>query len=231
MAEYVVRLWLPDRPGALGAVASRIGAVRGDVRGIDVLERNAGMAVDELVVDLPDPSLVDLMTREIHQVEGARVEEVHASRHSGDRVARELDGLVAIVGLNRRADVLALLAEVVCSVAESEWSAVLDRSGPAVLNQVGEAPPARWLAVLAEGLATIDGSQAGDVAVTRLDMADLCVAVGRPGRPFRQRELVALDLLCRGTDHHLTSVALGSSVAAHPSASGAGPRPVEAALA
>ena len=26
----VVRLWLPDRPGALGQVASRIGAVRGD---------------------------------------------------------------------------------------------------------------------------------------------------------------------------------------------------------
>ena len=28
---YVVRVWLPDRPGALGQVASRIGAVRGDV--------------------------------------------------------------------------------------------------------------------------------------------------------------------------------------------------------
>src|SRR5205085_749733 len=26
---YVVRVWIPDRPGALGAVASRIGAVHG----------------------------------------------------------------------------------------------------------------------------------------------------------------------------------------------------------
>ncbi|MEY2434225.1 MAG: hypothetical protein QOC92_3950, partial [Acidimicrobiaceae bacterium] len=25
-----MRVWLPDRPGALGAVASRIGAVRGE---------------------------------------------------------------------------------------------------------------------------------------------------------------------------------------------------------
>ena len=27
----VMRVWLPDRPGALGQVASRIGAVKGDV--------------------------------------------------------------------------------------------------------------------------------------------------------------------------------------------------------
>ena len=31
--RFVVRVWLPDRPGALGQVASRIGAVRGDVVG------------------------------------------------------------------------------------------------------------------------------------------------------------------------------------------------------
>ena len=56
-ATYVVRVWLPDRPGALGQVASRIGAVRGDVVGIDILERGAGRAIDELVVELPDDDL------------------------------------------------------------------------------------------------------------------------------------------------------------------------------
>ena len=35
METYVVRMWLPDRAGALGQVASRIGAVRGDVAGIE----------------------------------------------------------------------------------------------------------------------------------------------------------------------------------------------------
>lgn len=55
METFVIRLWLPDRPGALGQVASRIGAVRGDVVGIDILERGGGQAVDELVVELPDP--------------------------------------------------------------------------------------------------------------------------------------------------------------------------------
>ena len=44
MATLVIRVWLPDRPGALGAVASRVGAVRGDVIGIDIIERGAGRA-------------------------------------------------------------------------------------------------------------------------------------------------------------------------------------------
>ena len=39
-----LRVWLPDRPGALGAVASRIGGVKGDVVGIEILEQGAGRA-------------------------------------------------------------------------------------------------------------------------------------------------------------------------------------------
>src|ERR671911_548863 len=45
-AHVLVRVWLPDRPGALGLVASRIGAVRGDIVGVDVLERGTDVAVD-----------------------------------------------------------------------------------------------------------------------------------------------------------------------------------------
>jgi ACT domain-containing protein len=46
MAGYVVRIALPDRPGALGLVASRIGAVGGDIVAINILEREDGRAVD-----------------------------------------------------------------------------------------------------------------------------------------------------------------------------------------
>ena len=53
MSVYVVRIWLPDRPGALGAAASRTGAVRGDLVGIDILERGAGRAIDELSSSCP----------------------------------------------------------------------------------------------------------------------------------------------------------------------------------
>ena len=56
MATFLVRIELPDRPGALGAVASRIGAVRGDVVSIEIIRRQDGRAVDEFVVELAEPS-------------------------------------------------------------------------------------------------------------------------------------------------------------------------------
>ena len=48
--RLVVRVWLPDRPGALGLVASRIGAIGADIVGVDVLERSEHVAVDEFAV-------------------------------------------------------------------------------------------------------------------------------------------------------------------------------------
>ena len=42
MVNYLIRVHLPDRPGALGAVASRIGSVGGDVISIDILQRQSG---------------------------------------------------------------------------------------------------------------------------------------------------------------------------------------------
>ena len=76
MESYVLRVWLPDRPGALGAVASRIGAVKGDVIGIEILETGSGQAVDELVVQLPDATLMDLLVNEVRPVDGVQLEEI-----------------------------------------------------------------------------------------------------------------------------------------------------------
>ena len=66
VVTIVVRVWMPDRPGALGQIATRIGAVRGDVLAIEILEQGAGRAIDELTVLLPD----DLPPRLLHP-EGA----------------------------------------------------------------------------------------------------------------------------------------------------------------
>jgi ACT domain-containing protein len=79
MAGYVVRIALPDRPGALGLVASRIGAVGGDIVAINILERDGGQAVDEFVVEIGGHHLVDLLQSEIHEVDGVSVLEIRAA--------------------------------------------------------------------------------------------------------------------------------------------------------
>jgi ACT domain-containing protein len=72
MAGFVVRIALPDRPGALGLVASRIGAVGGDIVAINILERDEGSAVDEFVVEI-EAGLIELLQHEIHEVDGVSV--------------------------------------------------------------------------------------------------------------------------------------------------------------
>lgn len=71
--HLVVTLQLPDRPGALGAVASRIGALGADITDVRVSARGAGLAEDVFHVDLPAVEGIDtvgLLLAEIGHVDG-----------------------------------------------------------------------------------------------------------------------------------------------------------------
>lgn len=57
-------------------MASRIGAVGGDIVAIDIIERARGRAIDEFVLELDGDHLVELLRNEIHEVDGVHVEEV-----------------------------------------------------------------------------------------------------------------------------------------------------------
>jgi hypothetical protein len=140
---YVVRVWIPDRPGALGAVASRIGAVRGDVVGIDILERGADRAIDELTVELPDSGLVDLLVNEINAVDGVSVEDIRPVR-DGVRDPR-LDALETAAKLVEATSVDELLGSLARHVVRdfgADWAAVLDDEEPVLRAAEGPAPEA-----------------------------------------------------------------------------------------
>ena len=94
-----MRIWLPDGPGVLGAVAAEIGAVKGNVIGLEVLEREAGVAIDELVVELPDEAgAVDAVCRGVRNVPGVGVEEVtELFTEAPDREDTVLNAATAIV--------------------------------------------------------------------------------------------------------------------------------------
>ena len=57
--SYLLRLVVPDRPGILGAVATALGDAGIDIVSVDVLERGNGVAVDDIVVELPVDLVAD----------------------------------------------------------------------------------------------------------------------------------------------------------------------------
>ena len=72
--SYLLRLVVPDRPGLLGAVATALGTAGIDIVSVDVLERGGGVAVDDIVVDLPSDRLPDSLITVAQTVPGVQVE-------------------------------------------------------------------------------------------------------------------------------------------------------------
>ena len=195
------RVWLPDRPGALGQVASRIGSVRGDVLGIEILESGGGRVVDELVVGLPDAGLVDLLIAEVSAVDGVSVE--HVRPIEGDRVDPDLAALASGAELAEAepADRLAVLCAAVARVADAEWAAVI-RDG-VVVHSSGQPPELPWLLHVPRRKPAPPrrGTSApSDLVWARLPRSGVSVAAGRSDRTVRERERTHVALLARVAD-------------------------------
>ena len=193
MPRFIVRLWVPDRPGALGAVASRIGAVRADVVGVEILERGGGRAVDELTVELPDAELVDLLVAEIGQVDGVDVEHVRPVRRAEtDRATASVAVARALAGATTAEVVLAELAEGLTSLFEADWAAVVDPNAGAVVVLRGgdDIPSAEWLAAFVIGSSAGEGSFAAvdELARAKLERCGLQVVLSREHLPLRAGE-------------------------------------------
>ena len=194
VVTYVVRVWMPDRPGALGQVASRIGAVRGDVVGIDILERGAGRAIDELVVEMPDDSLLDLLLTEIAAVDGVDVEDVRPAAESlRDPHLAALESAATLVAASSVDELLTMLVQHVRRDFSAEWAAVIDAERREVRTGEGDVPPVAWLDAFVEGSrasAGVAAHEAGpdDVAWAPLPSTGLNLVLGRGGRPLRARE-------------------------------------------
>jgi len=201
MITVVVRAWLPDRPGALGQVASRIGAVRGDVLGIEILEQGADRVVDELTVSLPSSELVPLLTNEIDAVDGVSVEDVRPV--DLDRADPNLAALAAGAAMAeaRPDERLAVLCAAVQCLVQADWTVVLRDQD--VIAQVGESPQVSWLTAFLAGsehLSTVDEALPGDLVWGHLLSSGLTVASGRADRVIHERERVRFSLLARLAD-------------------------------
>lgn len=201
---YLLRVWLPDRPGGLGAVASRIGAVGADIVGVDVVERGGGQAVDDLLVRVPDDRL-DLMLREIRAVDGVDVEELHAV---GDGLADLgvgiLEAAAAIVAAAGIDDLGRLVCDHARRIVRLDWVSLCRTDDGTVVTVSGDAPTTGWIGAYAIGTGardsdSPDGPPEGDphVAAAPLAATSLVVVAGRAGLSIRPRERELLAALSR----------------------------------
>lgn len=220
---YIVRVWMPDRPGALGALASRIGAVGGDVVGIDILERGADRAIDELVVELPSPDLLDLLLAEIQEVDGVDVEDIRpAAQALHDPRLDALETAAILVGAaTPEAAVVELCTHAVRTVGAA-WGAIVDVAAAEIVVAEGETPSPGWLAAFVAGSQTsarASGSAGGpiDVAWAPLPAADLALVLGRDGQAFRARERRQAAALARIVDTRFRELRAMRSRLSHPS--------------
>ena len=81
----VLCIRMPDRPGALGAVASRIGAIGADITDVAVHRQAGGVVVDEFHLTLPgtDVDVRALLMQELQEVDGAEIESLEPATCCG----------------------------------------------------------------------------------------------------------------------------------------------------
>jgi hypothetical protein len=197
----VVRVWMPDRPGALGQVASRIGAVRGDVLSIEILEQGGGRAIDELTVSLPDDELMPLLTAEIDAVDGVSVESIRVV--DPDRTDASLSALAlgAAIAESQPGERLEVMVAGIQRFAETDWVIALRDGEP--ITQLGLPPDVEWLTAFLAGSEHLDGlddSAPSDVLWGHMSTSAMTVAAGRAGNPIHERERVRFSLLLRLAD-------------------------------
>ncbi|SNR93234.1 ACT domain-containing protein [Geodermatophilus saharensis] len=212
--SYLLRLVVPDRPGLLGAVATALGDAGVDIVSLDVLERGGGVAVDDVVVDLPPGRLPDSLITAAQAVPGVQVESLRPFAGALD-THRELDLLEALARAPEGTAVKILAVELP-RVFHGGWSAVVlaDGAGGGEVLAASDAAPALegvqlpWLPLSTPRLLPSEDDwlperwreMAIEMMAAPFGDPATAVVLGRSGGPaFRRSELLRLT--------HLTGIA------------------------
>jgi len=187
-----LRVRLPDRPGALGLVASRIGAVRGDVLGIEILETIGSSVLDEIVVRLDSAEVLELMIDEINAVDGTSVD--HVRSVSDGRIDPSLSALRAAVRcaeapVDRWADEF---CESLMAWCDATWVLIEQTGSGVTMVARGERPASQTSSETAS-----DTAREISVDLVRRGVR---VLVGMADRPVHERDRLRVSLLARLVD-------------------------------
>lgn len=120
--SYLLRVVVPDRPGMLGALAVALGETGADIISLDVVQRTAGEATDDIVLELPAGGLPDRLITAARTVEGVSVESLRPFSGTLD-THRELALVEALAGSGL--GVAQLLADDLPRIFRSSWALVV----------------------------------------------------------------------------------------------------------
>ena len=122
--SYLLRVQLEDRPGSLGSLAVALGSVGADILSLDVVERAAGYAIDDLVVELPPGAMPDMLITAAEKLNGVYVDSIRP--HTGLLEAhRELELIDHIAAAGKEHEKLQVLADEAPKVLRVGWCMVV----------------------------------------------------------------------------------------------------------
>jgi hypothetical protein len=201
----LIRISVPDRPGALGDVASGVGAAGADIVQVQVLDSESGRALDDLHVHVRDADHLRRVEQQLSsmpgvQVIGVRDEPAPTTGHGELELARRVQAAPA------RA--IHTLVDGVAASTGSDWAAVVRYDDQERVDQVVATSPtcpgpeAVQIDVPLR-VTTVAGPYAGMALVpitgTRLGL----VVVRESGPSYHPSELWRLEQLGALTGHVL----------------------------
>lgn len=193
---YLLRVELPDVPGSLGRVATAIGESGGDIEAIEIVEKNDGLAVDDVLLDIAPGTMPDSVVSACSALDGVRV--LWISRYpAGGNLFLDLEVVEMLTedpssAMERVVDLLPVSFRV-------DWAARIRREGPqgnntARIIQASDAAPGTLPWVEITGPTRLPGD---DIYVEcAAPLGDDVVVLGRRGGPeFLDSEVARLGHL------------------------------------
>lgn len=125
MPAYL-RVSVPDRPGSLAALTTALASAGANVHSVAVIDREAGRAVDDLLLDWPYGRAWDAVTAAIETCPGVRV---HGLRHIAEpSLTYDADLLGQVVADPQRA--IETVIDGLPHLLLADWCALFDRRDP-----------------------------------------------------------------------------------------------------
>jgi hypothetical protein len=199
--SFLLRVELPDVPGSLGRLATRIGEAGGDIEAIEIVEKRDDVAVDDVLLELVPGTMPDTIVSACHATPGVRV--LWISRYAaGGQLFLDLEAVEELTANPKQA--INRLVDLLPVTFRADWAARVHRSD-GILHATDAAPADLPFVEVVRSQraqrAEIDGDDNNVYAAVDLSDGEV-VLLGRRGGPeFLDSELARVG--------HLAALAVG----------------------